>query len=98
MARHIRLKKDWQNDKRTLHFTKGNVIGVHAKLAAQLVANGTAEYVADDVRTLRYPDNTPVQTECFAPVKNGPVEETPEVVEEKPQAKKSFFTKPSGDK
>lgn len=60
----VRLKKAWASSPK-LHFDAGAVIGVKDNIAAALVATGYAEYVADDVRQLRYPPEKKVQAECF---------------------------------
>ena len=63
----IRLKKAWSSSPK-LHFDAGAVVGVHDDIAAVMVAKGCAEYVADDVRQLRYPADKSVQSECFESV------------------------------
>lgn len=62
MSKKIRFKKDHGRNK------AGWVIGTTESAAASLVAQGIAEFVADDVRALRYAPNAPVQAECIAPV------------------------------
>ena len=60
----IRLKKAWASSPK-LHFDAGAVVGVKDEIAAMMVAKGCAEYVADNVRQLRYPPEKNVQAECF---------------------------------
>lgn len=62
MSKKIRFKKDHGRNK------AGWVIGTTESAAASLVAQDIAEFVADDVRALRYAPNAPVQAECIAPV------------------------------
>lgn len=62
MSKKIRFKKDHGRNK------AGWVIGTTDSAAASLVAQGIAEFVADDVRALRYAPTAPLQAECIAPV------------------------------
>ena len=92
MARHIRLLKDWNSPKGFLSFTAGNVVGVRDKMAAELVAAGTAEYVPDEVRTLRYAPSEKMNIECFAN------DEEKETAPKNAVHKPASITTPSGSK
>lgn len=66
MGKMIRLKRAWSNKKGTLHFTAGNVVGLHDKEANELVKKGWAEYAPEGTRALRYEANAPVLVSCFS--------------------------------
>ena len=60
----IRLLRHYAT--KTLSFAPGNVIGVNDITAENLVYLGIAQYVADDVRSLRYAPDAPMQQMCFS--------------------------------